>query len=77
MSIVTKISDKGQLVIPKEIRKRVDLKKGDSVTISEEDGVIMIKKTKTLFDMIKTVKVSKNFDKKKSIEDNAEEKNEE
>lgn len=67
MSTITKISDKGQLVIPKQIRDKVDLKKGDTVTVSEVDGVIMIKKAKTIFDIARTVKVSESFDTEAAI----------
>jgi AbrB family looped-hinge helix DNA binding protein len=73
MSTVTKISDKGQLVIPKQIREKAELKKGDSVTIYEADGVIIIKKAKTIFDIARTVKVSESFNVEKAIEATQEE----
>lgn len=34
------ISAKGQIVIPSRIRKKFGLKKGDKLTIMEEDGFI-------------------------------------
>lgn len=38
----TTISSKGQIVIPKHIREKLNLKKGDRVEIIECDGIINI-----------------------------------
>ena len=67
MSVTAKISEKGQLVIPKEIRDRVNLQKGDTVNVTETDGIITIKKAKTIFDMVGSIKVSKKFDAEKVL----------
>ncbi|GHU23513.1 hypothetical protein FACS1894172_12940 [Spirochaetia bacterium] len=37
MEIAT-VTSKGQITIPREIRLRMDLKKGDKILISEENG---------------------------------------
>ena len=36
------LSEKGQLVIPAEIRRRLGLKKGSKVFIEEEEGIIKL-----------------------------------
>ncbi len=45
MATVTKIDKAGRVVIPKEIRERMDLKEDSSLLISESDnGVVILKK---------------------------------
>jgi AbrB family looped-hinge helix DNA binding protein len=45
MEAVTKIDKAGRVVIPKEIRKRMDLKEDSSLLISETSrGVVVLKK---------------------------------
>lgn len=45
MEAVTKIDKAGRIVIPKEIRKNMDLKEDSSLLISETDkGVVVLKK---------------------------------
>lgn len=46
-SRVTKLSSKGQVVVPKEIRKRLYLKDGDSFTILTLGGMIVLKRIST------------------------------
>ena len=41
---VTKISSKGQIVIPLEIREKMDLEEGTPILISENDDSICMKK---------------------------------
>lgn len=41
---ITKISSKGQVVIPSEIRERMDLQEGNLLIISDTDGSICMKK---------------------------------
>lgn len=44
---ITKISSKGQIVIPLEIRERMKLKEGNLLIISDIDDSILIKKIET------------------------------
>lgn len=48
-----KLSGKGQIAIPQEIRKNAKLEKGDNLVIMEENGTIMIKKTERVAAAIK------------------------
>ncbi|MBS3079482.1 AbrB/MazE/SpoVT family DNA-binding domain-containing protein [Candidatus Pacearchaeota archaeon] len=41
---ITKISSKGQVVIPSEIRKRMNLEEGNLLIISDSDDSICMKK---------------------------------
>ncbi len=43
MSIVTKISSKGQLVIPAEIRKKLNIDENTRLVMREENGEIIIR----------------------------------
>lgn len=43
---ITKISSKGQVVIPQEMRKK--FKQGEKLLIIEENGQLILKSTKTL-----------------------------
>ncbi|AEG61984.1 AbrB/MazE/SpoVT family DNA-binding domain-containing protein [Desulforamulus ruminis] len=38
-----KISSKGQIVIPAEARKKLNIKEGDTLAVSVEDGRIILK----------------------------------
>lgn len=39
----TKMSSKGQVVIPEDIRKRLNLKSGSQFVVIGEDGVVILK----------------------------------
>ena len=41
---ITKISSKGQVVIPSEIREKMNLEEGNLLIISDSDGSICMKK---------------------------------
>lgn len=41
---VTKMSSKGQIVIPLDFRDKIALKEGDIMSIFEESGLIVLKK---------------------------------
>ena len=43
MLATTKMSSKGQIVIPEEIRKRLNLKEGAQFVVVAEDGVVVLK----------------------------------
>ena len=41
---LTKISSKGQVVIPQEIREKLGLDEGETLVVSVKDGLIVLKK---------------------------------
>lgn len=43
---LTKISSKGQVVIPLDVRKRLAIKDGETLAVSTEDDLIVLKKVK-------------------------------
>ena len=49
---VVKILPKGQITIPRDIRKSMNIKEGDTLVIEKTEMGIMLKKGKTLFDYI-------------------------
>lgn len=50
--IVAKVTSKGQVTIPKEIRERLGVHPGENVGFEEKEGVLVIRKvvTKSPFD---------------------------
>ena len=50
-----KILPKGQITLPKEIRKSLDIKEGDTLVIENSDGEIVMRKGKTIFDFVGTL----------------------
>ena len=42
----SRLSPKGQVTIPKEVREKLDLRPGDLVAFIEKDGEIIIKKAR-------------------------------
>ncbi|MDR1626972.1 MAG: AbrB/MazE/SpoVT family DNA-binding domain-containing protein [Spirochaetia bacterium] len=66
MTVAVTVSEKG-LVLPEEIREKANLKNGDRVTVSEKNGVIVIKKARTIFDIAGSIKVSADFDTRISL----------
>jgi antitoxin PrlF len=43
---VIKVSSKGQIVIPREIRKKLGVKSGEKLLVLTHDGDIVLRKTK-------------------------------
>ncbi len=43
MKYLAKITSKGQITIPQEIRKRLGLKQGDQISFEYHDGKIFVK----------------------------------
>jgi AbrB family looped-hinge helix DNA binding protein len=41
---VTKVSSKGQIVIPKDLRNRLDLKEGDTLLVYSTGSILVIRK---------------------------------
>ena len=70
MSIITKVSKKSQIVIPKEIRKLIHLSEGDELMINVEGEKIILKvKPKSYTKRLKGLhkEVWKGIDPKKYI----------
>ena len=42
--IVAKVTSKGQVTIPKQVRERLGVQPGEDVSFEEKDGVIFMKK---------------------------------
>ena len=55
----TTMPSKGQVTIPKEIRKALGLKPGDRVIFEKEDNRVVIKPARTLLDFRGFVKAEK------------------
>ncbi len=51
-----KVSSKGQVVIPAAIRKRLKLRAGTEVRISENDGRLIIERQRKSFDAIRQLR---------------------
>lgn len=55
---LTKVSSKGQIVLPKDIRKKLKISRGTAIAVSVTDGLIVLKllESKLLKDDLKTLK---------------------
>ncbi len=56
---IVKVSSKGQIVLPSDMRNRLDIRKGRKLVIVEKDGVIIMKPIKKLSEMKGILKGSK------------------
>lgn len=52
----SKMSSKGQLVIPSEVRKRLGLRSGTQVTITEDNGRLIIEQRRQAFQRIRALR---------------------
>ncbi len=59
MQVVTTVTQKGQVTIPKKIRDKVGIKAYDRVTVEEKRGKVSIRKEKTLLDIVPLAKAPK------------------
>ncbi|OHB47959.1 MAG: hypothetical protein A2106_02845 [Planctomycetes bacterium GWF2_40_8] len=50
-----KVLPKGQITIPKDVRKQMGIKVGDTLVIEETDDKVVLKKGKTIFDYAGTL----------------------
>lgn len=50
-----KVLSKGQITLPKELRKSLDIKEGDTLVVDKVKGEIILKKGKTIFDFSGTL----------------------
>ncbi len=58
--MLVKVSPKGQITIPKEIRKMFAIESGDTLAIfATEDGITLQPVTETIFDLIGTIPIPK------------------
>ena len=59
---LTKVSSKGQIVLPKDIRRKLKIIKGTAIAVSITDGLIVLKllESKLLKDDLETLKQVKN-----------------
>jgi AbrB family looped-hinge helix DNA binding protein len=48
--LTAKVLPKGQITLPKEIRKKLDIHEGDTLIIERTRDEIVLKKGKTLYD---------------------------
>ncbi|HMK94047.1 MAG TPA: AbrB/MazE/SpoVT family DNA-binding domain-containing protein [Candidatus Limnocylindrales bacterium] len=48
MEDIVKVSSKGQIVIPKEVRKKLGVKSGEKLVVLTRDGDILLRKVKEL-----------------------------
>ncbi|MFQ5400362.1 MAG: AbrB/MazE/SpoVT family DNA-binding domain-containing protein [Anaerolineae bacterium] len=61
--MLVKVGPRGQITIPKSLRKRMNIKPGDSVTLTMIDDYVMLRPvTKTLFDMVGSIPVDGPLD---------------
>jgi AbrB family looped-hinge helix DNA binding protein len=47
-----KVLSKGQITLPRDIRKKMEIKTGDTLLLEEKDQQVVLKKGKTIFDFI-------------------------
>ncbi|MEK6765885.1 MAG: AbrB/MazE/SpoVT family DNA-binding domain-containing protein [Planctomycetota bacterium] len=72
-----KVLPKGQITIPKDVRKHMGIKVGDTLVIEEADDKVVLKKGKTIFDYAGTlpdIGMSINEMREKAIEEAAKDR---
>ena len=65
MILTAKITSKGQITLPKEVRKLLNVQEGNVIVFGKENDKIVIKPAKTLRDfkgLLKNIKTEENFD---------------
>lgn len=62
-----KVLPKGQITIPVSIRRKLNIKRGDIISLEDTDGGIVIKKGKTLFEVAGSIKLKKDISNKELI----------
>ncbi len=65
MILTAKITSKGQITLPKEVRKLLNVQEGNVIVFEKEDDKIVIKSARTLRDfkgLLKNIKTGENFD---------------
>jgi AbrB family looped-hinge helix DNA binding protein len=51
MELAVKVLSKGQITLPSEVRRRLKIAEGDTLTLEEKAGKITLKKGKSIFDL--------------------------
>ena len=65
MILTAKITSKGQITLPKEVRKLLNVQEGNVIVFEKENDKIVIKPAKTLRDfkgLLKNKKTEENFE---------------
>ena len=65
MILTSKITSKGQITLPKEVRKLLNVQKGNVIVFEKENDKIVIKPGRTLRDfkgLLKSINKGENFD---------------
>ena len=62
-----KVLPKGQITIPVNIRKKLNIKMGDVISLEDTDAGIIIKKGKMLFEIAGNIKLKKDISEKELI----------
>jgi AbrB family looped-hinge helix DNA binding protein len=52
MMKAVKVLPKGQITLPKGVRRKLEIKTGDTLLLEEKDDQMVIKKGKTIFDFL-------------------------
>ena len=52
MMQAVKVLPKGQITLPKRVRKKLEIKTGDTLLLEQKDDQMVIKKGKTIFDFL-------------------------
>lgn len=59
MQVMTSVTQKGQITLPKSLRSLLDINLYDTVTVELGKGHLKVKPVKDILDMVGTVKVKK------------------
>lgn len=65
MKLTSKITSKGQITLPKEVRKLLNVQEGNVVIFEKENDKIVIKPARTLRDfkgLLKNINTKENYD---------------
>jgi AbrB family looped-hinge helix DNA binding protein len=61
--MLVKVGPRGQITIPRALRQSLGIKPGDSVAIIQVDGELKLRPiTKTIFDLVGSIRVDKALD---------------
>ena len=73
MQQISRITTKGQVTIPKSLRKKMNLKAGDQVLFIDKGDDVVLKSVKTLLDLKGFIKSAKKPEDWKSMRKSAQE----
>lgn len=60
---IVSVSSKGQIVLPSDVRNRLDIHKGRKLVLVEKDGVIIMKPMKKLSELAGILKTDEDISK--------------